>query len=244
MAYADLTGRKILVTGASSGIGQASAIELSKQGAKIVLCGRNLEHLEETRKQLSGEGHIVIPFDVSAFDCYDDVFGKAVADGERLNGLVHCAGIQKAVPLRVMTPEVIHKVMDTNFTSFVMLCSMYSKRKYAEGGSIVSISGLNVHKPQKCMTVYVASKAALEGVTRTLAIEFAEQQKRINCIVAGFIETPMTKSLDVSNLDEVNAKSLLGTGKPEDIAKTIIFLMSDESRFTTGRCLYVDGGMF
>lgn len=244
MQLVDLQNRKILITGASSGIGRAVSILASQLGASLILCARNKQNLAETQMMLANqERHRCIEFDVRSFEEYEGVFEQAVSDGIKLDGMVHCAGIAKVLPLRMMNPLVITEIMDVNFNSFMNLVRMYAKKKYSEGGSIVAISSANAHYPQKCMSVYAASKAALEAAVNTLALELVKQNIRINCVIPGAVDTPMAHITEESVLQEILNKQLLGIGKPEEVANMIIFLLSDAASFITGRSIYVDGGM-
>lgn len=244
MQFVNLSEKKILITGASSGIGRATAVLASQMGAVLVLCGRDAQRLEETRATLSDpEKHCCIPFDVRDFDQYGDVFNHAVSDGVKLKGIVHCAGIAKVLPLRILKPSAVSEIMDVNFTSFMQLMAMYAKRKYSDGGSVVAISAANAHYPQKCMSVYAASKSALEAAVKTLALELAAQQIRINCVIPGAVNTSMMQDLDDNSRKLIEERQLLGVESPEDIANMIVFLLSEASSRITGRAMYVDGGM-
>lgn len=244
MNYIDLSQRKILVTGASSGIGQATAILLAELGCSVVLCGRNEERLEETRNSMKNMcKHQCIVFDVRDFDVYEKVFVQAVSDGHKLDGMVHSAGVGIPVPLRVMNYDSIRNIMDVNYTSFMCLMSMYAKRKYSKGGSVVAISSTNAHYPQNCMSIYAGSKHALEASVKSLAVELVKQGVRINCVIPGGIETPMGDNIEAETLRMIFGKQLLGAGKPEDVANLIVFLLSDRAAFITGRSIYADGGL-
>ena len=241
---ADLSERKILITGASSGIGRAAAVLAASLGASVVLCGRDKTRLDETLSMLEQpERHISLSFDVRDFECYDSVFAAAVADGKKLDGMVHCAGEATVTPVRTMNHDVITRVLETNLSSFIMLTSFYSKRKYSSGGSIVGISSANSHIPQKCMSVYAASKAALEACVKTMALELSAQNIRINCVVPGAVDTPMAGNVDEETLLRIERQHLLGMSAPESIANFIVFLLSNASCAVTGRAIWADGGM-
>lgn len=239
----DLSGRKILITGASSGIGRETAVLAAEKNASLVLCGRDGGRLEQTLDMLKNkERHILIPFDVKSFEDYSAVFDRAVSDGNKLNGLVHCAGIAKPLPLRMMTHSRISEITDTNLTSFALLISMYAKKKYSDGGSIVGISAVNSHLPQKYMSIYAASKAGLEAVVRTAALELIEQNIRINCVVPGAVDTPMAQGTEPEQLEKIISRQLLGLTAPEEIANVILFLISNASSAITGASISADGG--
>ena len=238
----DLTGKKIMVTGASSGIGRAIAILAAKLGAKVVACGRDEARLNETLAQCEGAGHFVLAFDVRETNRYSEIFSRAVADGQKLNGLVYSAGIAPPTPLRVLAENTLKEIFDVNIISFMLMVAMYSKNKFNDGGSIVAISSINAHYPQKCMSGYIASKCALEGSAMTMALELAEKNILINCVAEGGVETPMTKMVLDDSINYTQTKSLLGLSKPEDIANMVAFLLSDLARQITGRTMLVDGG--
>lgn len=237
-------GKKILVTGASSGIGRCLAKLLAENGDSVVLVARNSEELEKTRGMMKNpERHICISADITDASCYAGLFDRAVSDGKKLGGLVHSAGISKVTPLRGMSPDKISEIFNINFNAFLILVSYYAKNKYSDGGSIVGISSANAHYPQKCMSVYAASKAALEAAVRTMAIELNDKHIRINAVIPGAVNTEMTSVIDKDALDAIYAKQLLGCGEPIQIAKVIRFLLEDDSSFITGRALYADGGL-
>lgn len=239
----DLAGKKILVTGASSGIGRALAIMLSELDVRVILCGRNEERLNETLQNMKNQhGHIVIPFDVTDFSVYTDVFNRAVEDGTKLDGMVHCAGIAPILPIRAFTAKNITEVFNTNFTSFMLLISNYSKKKISNGGSIVGVSSINAHYPSKAMSIYAASKMAIEGAIKTLAVELIEKGIRINVVVSGAVDTPMgTSDTSAEFKDEFFKRQKMGILSPEKISESIVYLLSEMSSGSTGREVYVDG---
>lgn len=238
----DLSEKKIMVTGASSGIGRATAIMLSEYGAKVVACGRNEDRLDETLSQCKGNGHMKMVFDVRDTESYKDIFTKIVSDEKKLDGLVYCAGIATRTPLRVLDESVVREMFDINTIPFFMMVAMYSKRQFNDGGSIVVMSSISAHYPQKCMCAYIASKCALEGGALTLALELADKNIRINCVAAGPVLTPMTDDVLPATIKYTQSKTLFGLLEKEDIANTIVFLLSDMSKKITGRSMYVDGG--
>ncbi len=240
----ELTGKRILVTGASSGIGRAVAVLLSELGAKVVIIGRDEERLQETFDMLIGDGHTKQIFDLVEFDCYDQLFKEIRNSGSKLDGLVHCAGIAKVIPIKVVSIHNMTEMLQVNFMSFMELVKHYSKKNNSTGGSIVCMSAINAHYPQKCMSVYAASKGALEMAVSSLAVELFEKGIRVNAIVPGPIRTAMAEQFSEVSGDESNiiGRQLIPLGEPEDIANMTAYLLSDASRFITGRNVYVDGG--
>lgn len=241
--------KRFMVTGASSGIGRSTAILLSKLGADVVLVGRNETNLQSALAQMEGENHTVLPFDLQNFSGYDELLSQSIAKG-KLDGLVHCAGIAKAVPIKAVSAGSIQETMDVNFTSFMMLMKGLSKKRLAnDGASFVAISSTNAHYPQKCMSIYAASKAALEAAVRTLALELYETRRmRVNALVVGPVATPMggfplDSEEGVGQHSEISP-NLMGLAHPRQIAQMAAFLLSDACSYTTGRNFYVDGGRF
>lgn len=242
--YYQFSGKKILVTGASSGIGQQTAITLSKLGARIVLVARDITRLEATLNRMNGYGHKVISLDIANEEDLTSLFKEAIEDGKKLNGLVHCAGMSQVLPVSMLTKERLVKEMAINYFSYIELIRQFSKKKYSEGGSIVGISSIASDRPAKCQTNYAASKDAMNVATQALAIELAEKGIRINTVLPGMVITKMAKGvsdLGVS-LDMIEKQQLLGACTVDDIIGPIIFLLSDLSSKITGRKFFVDGG--
>lgn len=243
MSFLKLENKKIMVTGASSGIGRAVAKVLASEGVKIVLCGRNKKELENTRASLENPSlHQIISFDATDYARYTAVFDEIIDDGIKLDGLVHCAGIMKVVPIRAFNQKIIDELLDINLKSYLMLATMFARKKYIESGAMVGISAINAHNPQMGMTIYASAKAAIESATKTMALEFARSGKRINCVIPGPIDTPMIADIKDETLTQISEKCLLSIGQPEDVANTIAFLLSEASGYITGRAYYVDGG--
>ena len=241
----DLTNKRILVTGASSGIGRETAILISKLGGQVILVGRDEERLNETLEQMENkEQHLVYPFDLTNYEEYAVLFKNIASKDNKLNGLVHCAGIAKVIPLKVVSYKNIMETMEINYIAFMELVKYFSKKTVSDAGSIVGISAVNAHYPQKCMSVYASSKGAIEMAVSTLAIELMEKNIRINAVVPGPINTPMANGLSQNEGVETNiiGQQLIPMGEPEDVANMIAFLLSDASKFSTGRLFYVDGG--
>ena len=142
----EYTGHKILVTGASSGIGQNLAIALADRDNQVILCARDREKLEQTLEQMKNPGqHKILPMDVTHWDEYQNLFDEAVLDGRKLDGLVHCAGIANPTPIRMLNDKMISETLNTNYVSFLCLVRMFAKKKYADSGSIVALSSINTH---------------------------------------------------------------------------------------------------
>lgn len=242
----DFTGKKIAVTGASSGIGRSTAIMLSEQGAHVVLISRNQQKLEETLSMMQGEGHQIFAVNLGETEDMTNLFNMIVADGKKLNGIVHCAGVSKVLPLSMITRPRLEESMNLNLYALIEMARLFTKKKYHEDGSIVAVSSIVVDMPSKCQTIYASTKAALNVAVKTLAMELADKDIRINCVVPASTDTPMMQNAKQEMSEELfNRKmdtQLLGVTKPEDVASAILFLLSDASCAITGRALYTDGG--
>lgn len=242
-------GKRIMVTGASSGIGRSTAILLGHLGATVILIGRNQKKLENTLQHMEGRSHIIRAFDLRAFDQYDAVINDCIVNG-KMDGLVHCAGIAPGTPVKGFTAQSIHEILDINLVAFLLLSKYMSKKSVSnDRASIVGISSMNAHVPTKALTVYGASKGALEVSAKCMAGELYDKRKiRINTIVAGPVVTPMAGYELDSNIDVgvINpyAPNLMGRSATNNIAQMVVFLLSDASSFSTGRNFYADGGMF
>lgn len=242
--------KTILVTGASSGIGQETAIQISQEGGCVVLVGRDENRLQETIKKMKNpEKHHWISFDLMEIEKYKELFRILKEKQIVLNGLVHCAGVTAILPLRAMNFNNSLDLFKIHYFSFVELIKHYAKKGVSEGGSIVAISAINAHTPQKCMTAYASAKAAVETACRTLSLELIEKNIRINSVVVGSVETKMSENagaiLQSLHTDYENpvVRQLIDTATPDQIAKPILFLLSDDASYITGRELYADGGL-
>lgn len=243
MSLFEFENKKIVVTGASSGIGQATAVLLAEHGAQVILCGRNKQKLEYTKASMTNsEKHRIVLFDITHFNEYANIFDEIVSDGRKIDGVAHCAGLMKIVPIKAFRTETIDDIFDHNIKSYLMLASYFMKKKYSEKGALVGISAINAHNPQTGMTIYASTKAAVEAATKSMAIEYAKVGKRINCVVPGPIDTPMLAGISDDSIAKITEHSLLGLGKSMQVANIIAFLLSDSSSYMTGRPYYVDGG--
>lgn len=244
----DFTGKKYIVTGASSGMGRATAILLAKMGATIILASRNKEKLQETLNMMQGDNHIIYPVDLGKEDDLTDLFETAICDGNKLDGFVHCAGVATILPINMIKRKQMDECMSVNFYSFMEMARLFSKRKYRnDKGSIVVVSSIVVRRPAKCQTIYAATKGAINAAVQALAFEMAEKNIRVNCIMPASTDTAMMRDAfkspyqDIEN--DIKKYQILGMTQPEEIANYIMFLLSDASSAVTGREFYADGGM-
>ncbi len=238
-----LEGKTILVTGASSGIGAATAIECSKMGAKVVLTARNEERLKLTFSQMEGEGHVIIPADLSNQNSIDGLVDIVPV----FDGVVNNAGITITAMTQFVSEEDLKKVLDVNTVAPIMLVQkLLKKKKLGKGASIVvtdSISGV------ECVSfgnvLYSTSKAAINGFVRNAALDLAQKKIRVNAVCPGMIETHILNAGTISEEQlEIDKQRypLKRFGKPKEVAYAIIYLLSDASAFTTGSSLVMDGG--
>jgi len=245
MAGFELSGKRILVTGASSGIGRACAIQAAELGASVVLTGRRQDALDATRQQTPNPGqHTIIPGDIASPD-----FVKQLVDqAGKVDGLIHAAGIGPMCPIGIEEYDHLESVFRTNAASFALLLKYYSKNKYRNGAfSAVAISSVAAYSGWSGVTAYAGSKGALSSIVRSLAMELAPKGVRVNAVCPSNIKTPMYEAGSVDMNDEDSLKELLkkqplGLGLPEQVAAPVCFLLSDAASFITGVNLPVDGG--
>lgn len=243
----DLTGRTILVTGASSGIGRETAVLLNCLGAKVILGGRNQDRLSETAARMQPGSHATASFDLSQTDQIIPWIKALVAQHGQLDGLVHAAGRQLATPLRVLSPANIDSLMQTNLTSALMLARGFCQKGcHRAGGSMVFIASIMALVGRPTLSGYGASKAALAAITKSLALELAPERIRVNCIAPAFVQTEMLnevrESLPPEQFAALERDHPLGFGTPRDVAHAVAFLVADTGRWITGSTLVVDGG--
>ena len=238
-----LEGKTILVTGASSGIGRATAIACSQMGAVVVVTGRNEPRLQETLDALEGSGHQMIVADIANDDQIDYLVDQIPA----INGLVNNAGITETCPTQFIKRDTLNRVMEVNTIAPILLTQrILKKKKLGKGGSIVftcSISGTCVCGGGNVL--YSASKGAIHGFMKNAALDLAHKGIRVNDVCPGMIDTHILDAGTISEEQlEIEAQRypMKRFGKPEEVAYGIIYLLSDASSFVTGSSIVIDGG--
>lgn len=243
-----LKGKVVLVTGASSGIGKETAMFFSQQGAQVIITGRNEARLAETLKQLVGENNLSVTANLESATEIEALFKNVVNQVGFLDGIVHCAGVQKTLPLKVLKEEHFDEVFNSNVKSAQFIAKSFNKkgRFNPQGSSLIFLSSVAAICGEPAISTYAASKAALQGLSKSLALELARLNVRVNCIAPGVVQTEMAEGLFNKLTPEqyasINTKHPLGLGRTIDIAHSAAFLISDCSRWITGTTLYVDGG--
>jgi len=240
----DLKGKTVLVTGASSGLGRQTAITASEYGARVIITGRNTARLEKTLQSLQGEGHQQVVADLTVQADID----RLVNELPMLDGLVHSTGISDLSPARFITKEFIAKTFSISFDASVLLTAgILAKKKLAKGNSsIVFISSISTRYPFVGGAMYISAKAALEAYARVLSLELASRGTRVNCISPAFVRTPMldetAENFSREAVDKIEKLQVLGLGDPVDVANTIVFYLSDASKWVTTTNLILGGG--
>lgn len=240
----------ILITGASSGIGKAIALELNSLGANVIATGRNFFELQKS-KDLSSNKDL---FQIEHRDIVEDIdenlnwINSIVEKYGALKSMILCAGIDQTLPIQTLNYSRSKLIFDTNFFANEILMRAFSKKKnnQGNGSSIICISSIMASLTSPAIANYSASKAALESLVRTAALEFATNGIRVNAIAAGHIITHLltnNETLPANFIDNLKSKYPLGLGEPIDIANAVAFLISDNAKWITGTTLTIDGGV-
>lgn len=238
-----LNEKTVLVTGASSGIGRETAVVCSKMGAKVIITARNVGRLEETFAKLQGDGHQVIPADISDQEQIEILANEVPA----LDGIVHCAGVGDRTMLKMAREKDIERVMKANFDGPVLLQrGLLKKKKVNPSASIVFIASRAPFAPTPGNGLYAASKGALIAYAKVLGLELANQLIRVNCVCPAMVWTELVQrdaELTGANYHEAEkAYPLKRYGSPEDVANLVVYLLSDASSWMTGSCIDITGG--
>lgn len=241
-----LDGKKALVTGATGGIGKAICHFLINQGAFVVMSGTTLSKLESLQSELPQGQTAILPCDLGDVDSVNALFDRAEHDHGQIDILVNNAGITKDGLAMRMKDDDWEQVLSVNLGSAFRLCraavKAMMKRRY---GRIVNISSVVGAMGNPGQVNYVASKAGLIGLTKSLAAEVATRTVTVNAVAPGFIQTAMTEVLNEQQKERIlSGIPMTKMGQPEDIAAAVAFLASEEASYITGHTMHVNGGMY
>lgn len=247
----DLTGKTILVTGASSGIGRDACILLSELGAKVVLVARREDELQKTLSLMSGEGHRAYTLDITQVREISPWMDRVAAECGPFDGLLNSAGISNTEAIRALDFDKMDRLIDLNLkTNFALVHALRKKHVRRRGAtlSVVLVSSISGHAGYQGTSVYAATKGGVDAATRALAIELAKESVRINSVVPGLVATEMVleglaKRVGQESIEASGNSHPLGLGRPRDVSHAIAFLLSDAARWITGTNLRVDGGI-
>lgn len=242
-------GKVALITGASSGIGAATAIRLAKQGASLALAGRNVANLTELANKLDNKKHLVVAGDVTNESDSVDIVNKTIERYGQLNVLVNSAGIIETGTIENTSLEQYDRVMNTNVRSIYHLTMLTVPHLLQTQGNIVNVSSVNGIRSFPGVLAYNLSKASVDQLTRCVALELAARNVRCNCVNPGVTITNLHRrgGMDAETyakfLDHSKTTHAMGRpGNADEVAAAIEFLASDAASFITGASLPVDGG--
>ncbi|HZY86552.1 MAG TPA: glucose 1-dehydrogenase [Gemmataceae bacterium] len=244
-----LSGKVAVVTGASKGIGAAIAQHLAAEGAAVVVnYASSKQGADRVVAEITGKGGkaVAVQADVSKQADIRRLFAEAKKAFGRLDVLVNNAGIYEFAPLEEVTAEHFHKLFDLNVLGLILTTQEAVKHFGPSGGSVINISSVAATSASPTTSVYSATKAAVDAVTKSLAKELGPRKVRVNSINPGMVETEGVRSAGISESDfrkQIEAQTPLGRiGQPQDIGPAAVFLASGESGWITGETLYISGG--
>ena len=242
----DLSGKHVIITGASSGIGRATCIQASKLGAKISLIARKEEKLRETISMMDGEGHKFFPYDLNNLDGIEELISQIVTKNGSIDGLVHSAGIGFNRPVKMSIAEINSQIMQINYYAFVEIIRAASNKKRTNlNASYVGVSSVSSLRGFRAQGLYAASKGAMNALVHPFAKELASKGIRVNTVVFGMVDTDMYKEFIATggNKEELLRDQFAGIIPVEYAANAICFLLSDVSKYMTGGTFNYDAGL-
>lgn len=237
-----LSGKCILVTGASSGIGKAIAIACARMGACVILTGRNKERLKDTFSEMPAGDHYIIPANLNIKEEREQLVNKLPG----LDGLVQCAGVGSRIFCKSIKQEDLEYIFNPNVQAPILLQSaILSQKKINKGASIVFLASRAANSPSVGNALYSASKGAILAYAKCLALELAPRQIRVNCICPAMVWTDLIiqDGMSIEDLKEAEQKyPLKRYGQPEDVANLAIYMLSGASSWMTGSDIDLTGG--
>jgi NAD(P)-dependent dehydrogenase (short-subunit alcohol dehydrogenase family) len=247
-SFLDFGDRWVVVTGASSGLGRAVAIELARHGARVILIGRDEARLAETAAAIAETECRVLCLDLTRHDSIAPEIVRIQKETGPIYGMCHAAGVVETRPLQANKVEVIQRQLDVNLLAGLELARAVCRRDVMtqEGGSLLFISSVYGHVGMPGQIGYCASKGAVAAAVRAMAMELARRNIRVNSLSPGLVFTGMTEQalglLSAEHVERLKATYPLGPGQPEDVARAAVFLLAPGTRWITGADLAVDGG--
>ena len=237
-----LEGKVILVTGASSGIGRGIAVACSKMGATVIINGRNIAKLQETKSLMEFDSAIIKSGDLTDAT----TLSSLVNELPKLDGIVHCAGIGQRIPCKDLQVDNVNQVMEVNFKAPVMLqAELLRQKKVNKSASIVFVASIASWSPSFGNSIYSASKGAIISYANCLALELAPRKIRVNCISPAMVWTDLI-FCDGTNEEQLKEDEqkypLKRYGQPDDIANLAVYMLSDASTWMTGSNVKISGG--
>lgn len=236
----------ILITGATSGIGLETLKSLLDNKNKVFAVARDFSKISNLL-ELHSDSLVPITFDLKETENIEKIFNEINLVDEKLDALIHCAGIEETIPLTLYSPAKIKNIYGVNVFAGIELLRHFTKKKYSnDGASAVFVSSVMGVLGQPGKIGYCSSKAAVLGMVKASALEFAKRKIRVNAVLPGVVNTPMTQNLftqiSAENVEQIKAMHPLGIGEVSDVVPTIEFLISAKSRWITGQNFIIDGG--
>lgn len=237
--------KRILITGGTSGIGLALCEFLLNHNCSVIAVGRDESKIAALKESFANSLKFVA-LDLNDFSSYNKIFDK-ILSGEKLDGFVHCAGVEETLPLTMYNPENVAKIYNINVFSGIELLRSFSKKKYSnDGASVVYISSVMGELGQPGKIGYCSTKSAVLGLVKASALELAKRKFRVNAVSPGVVNTPMTQKLfsqiENENIERIKQMHPLDIGEVEDVVPMIVFLLSNNSKWITGQNIKIDGG--
>ena len=243
----ELDKYKVLVTGGSSGIGRETAILLSELGCTVVITARRSDRLESTLGQMRPGAHTAELFDLTNLEAIPEWVRTLANRHGPFDAIIHAAGVRTTSPLRVLSVEAFQQTFRINVDSAMMLAKGFRQKGcHKDSSGLVFLSSAAALVGSSAISAYAASKAALIGLAKSLAIELAREGIRVNCIAPGVVESEMTEEIRRTLSEEqfctLVAQHPLGLGSTRDVACAAAYLISGAGRWITGHTLVIDGG--